>query len=68
MQEWLLYCVCINEKCLNPVLQTSIKTGNFVTFYKFLIHLGMHHTLLDEDEEICPNYQDRLGREFELGE
>jgi hypothetical protein len=21
-----------------------IKTRNFVTFYKFLIHLGMHHT------------------------
>jgi hypothetical protein len=23
--------------------------------------------LLDEDEEICPICQDRLGREFELG-
>jgi hypothetical protein len=25
-------------------LGTLIKTRNFVTFYKFLIHLGMHHT------------------------
>jgi hypothetical protein len=31
-------------QCLNPVLRTSIKTCNFVTFYKFLIHLGVHHT------------------------
>ncbi len=28
----------------DPVLQTSIKTPNFVTFYEFLIHLGVHHT------------------------
>jgi hypothetical protein len=27
-----------------PQLWTSIKTHNFVTFYKFLMHLGMHHT------------------------
>jgi hypothetical protein len=26
-----------------------------------------HRSLLDEDEEICPICQDRLGREFELG-
>ena len=32
------------EQCLNPVLWTSIKTCNIVTFYKFLIHLGVHHT------------------------
>ncbi len=32
------------EHCLNPVLQTLIKTRNFVTFYKFLIHLDVHHT------------------------
>jgi hypothetical protein len=32
------------EQCLNPVLRTSIKTCNFVNFYKFLIHLGVHHT------------------------
>jgi hypothetical protein len=32
------------EQCLNPVLRTLIKTCNFVTFYKFLIHLGVHHT------------------------
>ncbi len=32
------------EQCLNPVLWTSIIARNFVTFYKFLIHLGMHHT------------------------
>jgi hypothetical protein len=32
------------EQCLMLILGTSIKTCNFVTFYKFLIHLGMHHT------------------------
>jgi hypothetical protein len=32
------------EQCLNPVFLTSIKTRNFVTFYKFLIHVGVHHT------------------------
>ncbi len=32
------------EQCLNPVLRTSINTHIFVTFYKFLIHLGVHHT------------------------
>ncbi len=34
------------EQCLNPVLRTLIKTSNFVTFYKFLIHVGMHHTCI----------------------
>ncbi len=33
------------EQCLNLVLLISIKTQNFVTFYEFLIHVGMHHTL-----------------------
>jgi hypothetical protein len=33
------------EQCLDPVFRTSIKTRNFVTFYKFLIHLGVHHTM-----------------------
>ncbi len=33
------------KQCLNPVLWTLIKTCNFVTFYEFLIHLGMHHTI-----------------------
>ncbi len=28
----------------DPVLRISIKTHNFVTFYEFLIHLGVHHT------------------------
>ncbi len=32
------------EQCLDPVFRTLIKTHNFVTFYEFLIHLGMHHT------------------------
>jgi hypothetical protein len=32
-----------------------IKTRNFVTFYKFLIHLGMHHTQsYDESLEKIP--------------
>ncbi len=33
------------EQCLNPVLRISIQTRKFVTFYKFVIHLGMHHTM-----------------------
>ncbi len=40
----IVLCLYLLEQCLNPVLQTLIKTCNFVTFYKFLIHLGMHHT------------------------
>jgi hypothetical protein len=32
------------EQCLDPVFWTLVKTCNFVTFYKFLIHLGVHHT------------------------
>jgi hypothetical protein len=32
------------EKCLKLILGTLITTRNFVTFYVFLIHLGMHHT------------------------
>ena len=32
------------EQCLDPVFWTSIKTCNFVIFYEFSIHLGMHHT------------------------
>jgi hypothetical protein len=32
------------EQCLKLILGTLIKTCNFVTFYEFLIHLGMHHT------------------------
>ncbi len=31
------------EQCLKLILGTLIKTRNFVTFYEFLIHLGMHH-------------------------
>jgi hypothetical protein len=31
-------------QCPDFILGTLIKTHNFVTFYKFLIHLGMHHT------------------------
>jgi hypothetical protein len=40
----ILLRLCSSEQCLNPVLRTSIKTRNFVTFNKFLIHLGVHHT------------------------
>jgi hypothetical protein len=39
---------CIAFVSLNAVseshTQTSIKTRNFVTFYKFLMQLGVHHT------------------------
>jgi hypothetical protein len=40
----ILLHLCSLEQCLDPVFRSSIKTRNFVTFYKFLIHLGMHHT------------------------
>ncbi len=32
------------ELGLKFILGTLIKTHNFVTFYEFLSHLGMHHT------------------------
>ncbi len=40
-------CLYSLEQCLNPVFLTSIKTHNFVTFYEFLIHVGVHHTMYD---------------------
>jgi hypothetical protein len=40
----ILLRLCLLEQCLDPVFRTSIKTRNFVTFYKFLIHVGIHHT------------------------
>jgi hypothetical protein len=48
MEEWLLYCVCIVGTVSRPQLQTSIKTRNFVTFYKFLMHLGRAPHLIHE--------------------
>jgi hypothetical protein len=44
----ILLCLYSLEQCLNPVLWTSIKTCNFVTFYEFSIHLGLHHTTHDD--------------------
>jgi hypothetical protein len=38
------------KQCLDPVFWTSIKTCNFVNFYKFLIHLGVHHTGIKGDQ------------------
>ncbi len=35
------------DQCLDPMCRTSIKICNFVTFYKFLIYLGVHHTIAD---------------------
>jgi hypothetical protein len=32
------------EQCPKLILGTLIRTRNFVTFYEFLIHLGVHHT------------------------
>jgi hypothetical protein len=40
------------EQCLDPVLRTLVKTCNFVTFYEFLIHVGMHHTSFWLDDVI----------------
>ncbi len=46
--------ICMSGYCIRfvfvrtvsePCVQTLIKTCNFVTFYKFLIHLGVHHTI-----------------------
>jgi hypothetical protein len=44
MEEWLWYCVCFVRIVSRAQLRTLIKTHNFVTFYEFLSHLGMHHT------------------------
>jgi hypothetical protein len=49
-------------------LQTSIKTCNVVTFYKFLMHLGMHHTHIKrvsylqylDEKEPCKGKESRL--------
>ncbi len=40
----ILLRLCLLEQCWDPVFRTSIKTGNFVSFYEFLIHVGVHHT------------------------
>jgi hypothetical protein len=40
----ILLRLCLLEQCLDPVFRLSNKTCNFVTFYEFLIHLGVHHT------------------------
>jgi hypothetical protein len=51
-------CLYLLEQCLNPVFLTSIKTCNFVTFYEFLIRVGVHHTTtagssLGSKDNIC---------------
>ncbi len=48
----ILLGLCLLEQCLDPVFRSSIKTRNFVTFYKFLIHLGMHHTFCEKLQKI----------------
>ncbi len=53
------------EQCLNPVFWSLIKTCNFVTFYKFLVHLGMHHTMLYYWNMIEPN-DEQIHRELML--
>jgi hypothetical protein len=40
----ILLHLCLLDQCLDHVFWSSIKTCNFVTFYEFLIHLGVHHT------------------------
>ncbi len=47
-REVILLRLCLLEQCLDPVFWTSIKTHNFVTFYEFLIHIGVHHTIWSE--------------------
>ncbi len=42
----ILLHLCLLEQCLDPVFRSLIKARNFVTFYEFLIHLGVHHTQL----------------------
>ncbi len=46
----ILLRLCLLEQCLDHVFRTSIKTCNFVTFYKFLIHVGVHHTITLHDK------------------
>ncbi len=53
------------EQCLNPVLRTSIKSCNFVIFYKFLIHLGVHHTLCMRMHKWCIVAKDAWGYEYD---
>ncbi len=45
MPEWLSYCVCFLFRTVSGLyVSDTIKTRNFVTIYKILIHLGMQHT------------------------
>jgi hypothetical protein len=46
--------ICMSGYCIvfvfvrtvsEPCVRTSIKTRYYVTFYKLLIHLGVHHTI-----------------------
>jgi hypothetical protein len=45
MEEWLLYCVCTHWDRVQSLTSDIGKTCNFVTFYEFLPHIGVHHTL-----------------------
>jgi hypothetical protein len=53
-------------------LWTSIKTLNFVTFYKFLPHIGLHHTVDKTQEQqakrgnVCPNRRKQLEGQCDM--
>jgi hypothetical protein len=47
----ILLRLCLLEQCLDPVFWTLIKTRNFVIFYEFLIHVGVHHTISNTEWE-----------------
>jgi hypothetical protein len=44
MVEWLSYYVCIRWNGVQSSTSDIDETCNFVTLYKFLPHIGLHHT------------------------
>ncbi len=44
IDKWFVYCICTLKPYVPASYLESIKTCNFVTFYEFLMHTGMHHT------------------------
>jgi hypothetical protein len=44
MDKWFLYYVCISKCSVENSSLDIDKTCSFVTFYKFLPHIGLRHT------------------------
>jgi hypothetical protein len=56
MVEWLPYCVCIRWNSVQSSTPDSNENLYFVTFYKFLPHIGLHHTRYVQSNGITTTY------------